>query len=137
MRRAFTGLAILLAVVVLAQFFFAATGAFSSAPNEESFQPHRALGYVVFLVPVVMTIVAALARLPRRLVGWSALVAALVVVQVLIAKLAEALGDTGGSTAAGPLVFGVHAVNGLVILALTGMIVRATGRLRPASPSAR
>jgi Family of unknown function (DUF6220) len=124
MRKAFAGLATLLVLVVIAQFFFAAVGAFSTAPREESYGPHHALGYVIFVLPVVMTIVAALARMPGRLIWMPALVAGLTAVQVLIAELAKAFGDTGGSTTAGPLISGLHAVNGLAILATAGMIVR-------------
>jgi Family of unknown function (DUF6220) len=121
MRKTFAALAILLMLVVLAQFFFAATGAFDAAPNDEAFRTHRALGYVVFLLPVLMTIVAALARMPGRLIGMTALVAGLVVVQVVIAKVAEALGD---GTTAGQLIFGLHGVNGLVVLGVVATIVR-------------
>jgi hypothetical protein len=42
MRKAFTGLAILLLMAVVVQFFLAASGAFDTAPNVESFQPHTA-----------------------------------------------------------------------------------------------
>jgi FtsH-binding integral membrane protein len=124
MRKVFAGLAVVLLLVVVAQFFFAATGAFSTAPNDESYRPHHALGYVIFLVPLVMTVVAALARMPGRLIGMPALVAGLTSVQVLIAVLARAFGDEGDSNALGQLIFGLHAVNGLAILAVAGMIVR-------------
>lgn len=124
MRKAFAGLAILFMLVVVAQFFLAGSGAFSTAPNDESFQPHRALGFGIFLFAVLMTIVAALARVPGRLIGMAGLVAGLTIVQAVIAELADAFGDTGGSTTAGQLVFGLHAVNGLVILAVVGMIAR-------------
>jgi hypothetical protein len=124
MRKAFAGLATLLMLVVVAQFFLAASGAFSTAPNDESFRPHRALGYVIFLLPVVMTIIAALARMPGPLIGMPALVAGLTVVQVVIAVLARAFGDTGDGATVGQLIFGLHAVNGLVILAVVGMTVR-------------
>jgi hypothetical protein len=138
MRKALAGLAILLMLVVVAQFFLAASGAFSTAPNDESFRPHRALGYVIFLVPVVMTIVAALARMPGRLIGMAALVAGLTVVQVVIAVLARAFGDTGDRTTVGQFIFGLHAVNGLVILAVVGMIVRQARALsRSAAPARR
>jgi hypothetical protein len=132
LRRVFAGLAALLALVIVIQFFLAASGAFSTAPNEESFRPHRALGYVIFLLPVVMTIVAALARMPGRLIGTAALIAGLTVVQVVIAVLARAFGDTGDSTTVGQLIFGLHAVNGLVILALA-MTVARRAREQPAS----
>jgi Family of unknown function (DUF6220) len=124
LRRVFAGLAILLMLAVVAQFFLAASGAFDTAPNEESFRPHRALGYVIFVLPVLMTIVAALARMPGRLAGMAGLVAGLVVVQVVIAQVAGAFGDTDDSTTAGQLVFGLHAVNGLIIVALAGRILR-------------
>ncbi|PWU59337.1 hypothetical protein DLE60_17085 [Micromonospora globispora] len=135
MRKAFAALATLLLLIVIAQFFFAATGAFSTAPNDESFRMHHALGYVIFLVPVVMVVVAALARMPGRLIGMAALVSGLTAVQVLIAVVARAFGE---STTAGQLVFGLHAVNGLAMLAVAGMIVRQARALsRPAAPAGR
>jgi len=121
MRKAFVGLATLLMLVVVAQFFLAASGAFDTAPNDESFQPHRALGPAILLLAVLLTVVAALARMPGRLVGMAGLVAGLIVVQFVIAELAKAFGD---GTTAGQLVFGLHAVNGLVIVAVVGRIVR-------------
>jgi hypothetical protein len=130
MRKAFAGLAILLMLVVVAQFFFAATGAFSAAPPEESFRPHHALGYVIFLLPVVMAIVAALGRMPGRLIGMPALVAGLTAAQVLIAELAKGLNDTGEGTTLGSIIAGLHAVNGLAILAISGMIVRQARTLQ-------
>jgi hypothetical protein len=48
-------------------------------------------------------------------------IAGLTSAQVLIAEVARGLGE---DTAAGRLVFGLHAVNGLVILAVAGAIVR-------------
>src|SRR5215207_9580317 len=113
MRKAFAGLAILLLLVVVAQFFLAASGAFDTAPNDESFQPHRALGSGTLLLAVLLTIVAALARMPGRLIGMAGLVAGLTVVQFVITELAKAVGDT---TTAGQLIFGLHAVNGVAIL---------------------
>jgi hypothetical protein len=135
MRKAFAALATLLLLIVIAQFFFAATGAFSTAPNDESFRMHHALGYVIFLMPVVLVVVAALARMPRRLIGMPALVSGLTAVQVVIAVVARAFGE---STTAGQLVFGLHAVNGLAMLAVAGMIVRQARALpRSAAPAGR
>ena len=134
MRKVFAGLAGLLVLAVVAQFFLAASGAFDTAPKDESFQSHRALGSGIVLFAILLTIVAALARLPGRLIGMTALVAGLTVVQSLIRSLASAFDDTGDtSTTAGQLVFGVHAVNGLIILALAGNIAR---RARALSRSA-
>ena len=125
MRKVFTALAALLLLVVLAEFYFAASGAFA----EQAYRPHHLLGYVTFLVPIVMIVVAVPARLPGRLIGLAALVAGLVSVQVLIAVLAGGIGD--GSTT-GALVFGLHALNALAILAVAATIMSRS--LRPASP---
>ena len=91
MRRVFALLATLLALVVVAQFFLAASGAFDTASKDESFQPHRGLGYGIILFAILLTIVAALARMPGRLIGMTGLVAGLGVVQGLIRRIADAL----------------------------------------------
>jgi hypothetical protein len=139
MRKAFSGLATMLMLAVVAQFFLAASGAFDTAPNDESFQPHRALGYGILFFAILMTIVAAVARMPGRLIGMTGLVAGLALVQGVIRAIASAFGDTGDSTTtAGQLVFGLHAVNGLVIVAVIGMIVRQARELsRRAAPVQR
>jgi Family of unknown function (DUF6220) len=132
MRKVFAGLALLLMLAVVAQFFFAASGAFNTAPKEESFGAHRALGYGLILFSVLTTVAAALARVPGRLIGMTGLVAVLVIVQVVIRGVAAAVGETA---TAGQLIFGLHAVNGLVIMALVAMIVRRTrGLSRSAVP---
>ena len=136
MRRFIAGLAALQMLAVVAQFFLAASGAFDTAPNDESFQPHRMLGGGIVLLAVLVAVVAATARMPGRLIGLSGLVAGLAVVQFVIKGIATALDGTGGSTTAGGLVFGLHAVNGLAILAVAGMIVRQARQLsRRAAPT--
>ncbi|MFF0372087.1 DUF6220 domain-containing protein [Micromonospora sp. NPDC005087] len=136
MRRFFAGLAALQMLAVVTQFFLAASGAFDTAPNDESFQPHRALGGGIVLLAVLVAIVAATARMPGRLIGMSGLVAGLAVVEFVIKGIATALNGTGGSSTAGGLVFGLHAVNGLAILAMAGMIVRQARQLSgPAAPT--
>ncbi|WP_433381989.1 DUF6220 domain-containing protein [Actinoplanes sp. CA-142083] len=137
MRRAFTALAALNVLVILTQFFLAAAGAFTTVPNDESFDAHRTLGYVTFLLPVLMAVLAPPAGLPRRVTGMSALTAGLVTVQVLLAKVAEALGDDGGTTTAGPLLFGLHGLNGLAILAISGTILRQATTSSRAAERAR
>lgn len=127
MRKAFTGLATLLMLAVVAQFFLAASGAYDTAPNAESFQTHRALGYGIVLFAVVATVVAAAARLPGRLVGMTGLVAGLSLLQGVIAVVADAFGES-------PLVFGLHAVNGLVIVAVLRTIVQQA-RVPSAAPA--
>jgi hypothetical protein len=127
-RKTFAGLAALQVVVLAAQFFLAASGAFNTAPNEEAFQPHRALGYGIVLLATLLTILAALARMPGRIIGMTGLTAALAAVQGLIRAIASAL-DDGSGTAAGRLVFGLHAVNALVIFALAMNVARSARTL--------
>lgn len=125
MRRVFAGLAILLVLVIVVQFYLAASAAFSTAPNDESFQPHIMLGRGIIVFVVLLTIVAALARVPGRLIGMMGLIAGLGVLQAVIAVIAKAFDDTGDtSTTAGQLVFGLHAINGLIMLALAGNVAR-------------
>jgi hypothetical protein len=125
LRRVFALLTTLQVLVVVAQFFLAASGAFDTAPIDESFQPHRALGYGIILFAIVLTIVAALARMPGRLIGMTGLVAGLGVVQSLIRRTADALNGTADtSTTAGKLIFGLHAVNGLIILTVAVTVAR-------------
>jgi hypothetical protein len=134
LRRVFAVLATLLTLVIVAQFFLAASGAFDTAPKDESFQPHRGLGYGIILFAVLLTIVAALARLPGRLIGMTGLVAGLGVVQSLIAKIADGFNSAGDSaTTTGKLIFGLHAVNGLILL---GVAVAVARRARALSRSA-
>jgi hypothetical protein len=132
MRKVFAGLATLLMLVVVVQFFLAASGAFNTAPHDESFQPHRAMGSVILLIAVLTTIAAALARVPGRLIGMAGLVAGLAVVQAIIAAVAKAFGETA---TAGQLVFGLHAINGLVIVALIGRIIRQARALSKSAVS--
>ena len=129
-HRTFYGLAILLLLLTVAQFFLAASGAFGAAADDASFRAHEALGWVLFALPALMAIGAAAARLPGRLVGLSALVAGQTSLQVGIAALATAAGD---GTTTGQLIFGLHAVNGLAMLAVVGLIVRGsrTAATRP------
>jgi hypothetical protein len=112
-------------LVVVAQFFLAASGAFDTAPKDEFFQPHRALGYGIVLFATLLTIIAALARMPGRLIGMTGLIAGLGVGQALIRAIADAFNGPGDtSTTAGKLVFGLHAVNGLIIMTAAGTVAR-------------
>ncbi|XVV07419.1 DUF6220 domain-containing protein [Actinosynnema sp. CA-248983] len=115
MRRVFAVLTYVLMLVVAAEFFFAASGA---AGDGSLYRPHHVLGYVIFSLPLVMLVVAAVARMPKRMVWLPVLVMGLTGVQVVIAKVARTLDDPTG-----PLVFGLHAVNGMAIAAVVGVIV--------------
>jgi Kef-type K+ transport system membrane component KefB len=130
MRKVFAALATLLMLAVVVQIFLAGSGAFDTAPNDESFQPHRALGYGILLFAVLLTLIAALARMPGRLIWMTGLVAGLALLQPVIRAIASAFGETGDSTSTvGELIFGLHAINGLIIMAVVGMILRQAREL--------
>jgi heme A synthase len=139
MRRAFAALATLLVLAVVAQFFFAASGAFDTGPKDESFQMHRTLGYGILLFAVLLTVFAALARMPGRLIGMAGLLAGLTLLQGVIRAIAAAFDETANSSSmAGELVFGLHALNALIIMAVAGMIVRqARAMSNPAAEPAQ
>ncbi|MEU5524423.1 DUF6220 domain-containing protein [Streptomyces sp. NPDC047860] len=135
MRKTIAALAAVLMLAVVVQFFLAGSGAFDTAPNDEAFRPHRALGYLVVLLAVVTTLAAAVARVPGRLIGMSGLLAGLAVAQPLIAVIAKAFGDTGDTSTAGRLVFGLHAVNGLIMMGVAGRTLREARGLANSSAS--
>jgi uncharacterized protein DUF6220 len=126
MKKVVTGLAALLLLAVAVQFYLAASGAFDSAPTDEGFSVHRALGNGVLGIAVLTTIIAAIARMPVRAIVRAGLVAVLVLLQKLIMEIAKGLGDT---TTAGHLVFGLHGINALAILGLSVMLVWQTRQL--------
>ncbi|MEV4641381.1 DUF6220 domain-containing protein [Actinoplanes sp. NPDC049548] len=128
MRSAFAGLAASVMLAIVVQFFLAAGAAFDPAPTEEAFGPHRTLGMGTVALALVLTVVGAAARMPGRLVGLSALVTGLGILQPVIAVAAGALGGTTGR-----LVFGLHAINGLVMAATARTVVREARRPAPVS----
>lgn len=139
MRKAFTVIGVVLLLAVLIQFFLAGSGAFDTATREKAFEPHRMFGYVVFVLAIVLTVVGASARLPKRLVGMAGLATGLIALQAVIAVIAETVEHSGpaGNTV-GELVFGLHGVNGVVIIGLIGNVVRRSrGTRTPEPPDAR
>jgi hypothetical protein len=125
-RRVYTALTFLLLLAVLVQFYFAAVGAFTKPQKDNSFVLHSVTGTLVIpLLSLLATIVAALARAPGRLIGLSILPLGLVVVQVLIIVLGDAVsGSADNTTPAGVAILGLHAINGLAILGVSGLLFR-------------
>jgi hypothetical protein len=134
-RRVYTALTGLLLLAVLVQFYFAAVGAFTKPQTDKSFMLHSVTGMLVIpLLSLLATIVAALARAPGRLIGLSILPLGLVVVQVLIIVLGDAVsGSSDTTTAAGVAVLGLHAINGLAIMGVAGVLFRRA-RMLAATP---
>lgn len=93
---------------ILFQVFLAGIGLFGAAKD---FEPHIGLGWILHLVPILLLIVAAVARVGSRLLWWTG---ALLVVQFVQPILATLRDDV-------PLLAAFHPVLALVIfwLALT------------------
>ena len=144
MRKAFVVTSMLLLVAFALQFVFAAVGAFTKpAGGDGSYALHSINGMAVIpVLTLVTTAVAALARAPGKVVGLAILPLGLVLLQVLLAALANGLtDDSGGSTPVGLIVGGLHAVNGIIAVHVVVGLVRAARRLAnpvagPAAPGA-
>lgn len=132
MRRAYVVLVGLLMLAIVAQFYFAAVGAFDKPQDDDSFALHAVNGMMVIpLLSLLATLVAALARAPGRLIGLTVLPAGLIVLQVLITELGKNIGgSTDDKTTAAALAFlGLHAINGLAIMGVSGMVLRGARKL--------
>lgn len=131
MRKAFVvSSGVLLAAFAL-QFVFAAVGAFTRPAGDGNYTLHSVNGMAVIPAMTVLTVVfAALARAPGRLIATAALPFGLVVLQALLAGVAGGLtDDSGGSTTAGLIVGGLHAVNGIVAVHVVVGVMRGARRL--------
>ena len=107
-RYVFLVLVWLYVVGILAQVFLAGMGMFGV---QRDFAPHVGLGWLLHLVPVLLLIVAAVARVGRQLMWWTT---ALLVVQFIQPIFALARKDS-------PAVAALHPVLALIVfwLALT------------------
>lgn len=121
MSKVFNALVYLLTVLVVVQFFLAGRGSATAA-----FEAHRVLGFLIVLLGLAAGVVAALGGAPtsaRKLAGALVL---LLVLQPFIAGLGHGLIQLENSPTAGGVVFGLHAVNGLLIVAtLATILVRS------------
>ncbi|MFU8852184.1 DUF6220 domain-containing protein [Micromonospora sp. SL1-18] len=121
----------LLFLAILFQFYLAGVGAFDKPHTDDSFALHRINGMAVVTgLSVVATIVAAVARLGIRTVVMTIVPGLLVVVQMLIRAIAEAFnasnGDTSGASVA---IFGLHVINGMLIMLVTVTLIRRMRKL--------
>ncbi len=114
-------LIVVFALAILVQVFLAGLGIFGmdgSVTNDEGtteLDPHRAVGHILTQpVMLVILIAAAIARPGRRILSLTAVLLVVGIVQTV-------LGIAGGDT---PLLGGLHALNALIYLALTGYLVR-------------
>ncbi|MBG0566769.1 DUF6220 domain-containing protein [Actinoplanes aureus] len=135
MRKAFVIVnGVLLAAFAL-QFVFAAVGAFTKPAGDGSYTLHSITGMAVIPALSLLTILCAvLARAPGRVVALTVLPLGLVLLQVLIAVLANAFTDaSGASTPLGLIVGGLHAVNGIIAVHVVVSVQRAAHELADAT----
>jgi hypothetical protein len=82
-----------------------------------SFMPHATLGYLMIVGALILLILTAWARLPRRALVWAALILALAVLQPVLVLVLR-------STT--PTLAAVHPMNALLMLTLAMLISRST-----------
>ena len=141
MRKGFVIVSALLLVAFALQFVFAAVGAFAKPTADDgSYALHSINGMAVIPILTLLTIAfAALAKAPGRLIGLTVLPLGLVLLQVLLAALANGLtDDSGASTPVSLTIGGLHAVNGIVAVHVVVNVLRGARRLAgpvPAPPA--
>ena len=100
MRKAFIVTSSLSLAAFALQFVFAAVGAFTKPAGDSAYALHSINGMAVIpALTLLTTLFAALAKAPGRLIGLAVLPLGLVVLQMLLAGLANALTDASGAGA--------------------------------------
>ncbi|MEU7751134.1 DUF6220 domain-containing protein [Micromonospora sp. NPDC049171] len=137
MRKAFVGTSALLLVAFVLQFVFAAVGGFTKPVGDDSYTLHSVNGMAVIPVLTLLTaLCAALARAPGRLIGLALLPIGLVVLQALLATLANAATDAAGvSTPLGPIIGGLHALNGIIAVHVVVAVLQGARKLTGPQPA--
>jgi uncharacterized membrane protein YhaH (DUF805 family) len=124
--KIYGGLAHLFGALLVVQFFLAGLGAFTTVHNKKfsdsNFDAHAGLGSVLVLLALVILLVALVVR-RQRAIQLSGALFGLMIVQFI-------LGDVGANTAA--WVGGLHAANSLLIVAVTGLMIRDARSTQPA-----
>jgi hypothetical protein len=119
LRKTHTGLVYLFAFLLVVQFFLAGLGAFDTVHNKKfndnNFGPHGILGTLLVLVALIIMILALAGRWSPTATKFSAVLFGLMVLQLI-------LGVSGAGSA--PVLGGLHAVNALVIVAVTYLLVK-------------
>jgi hypothetical protein len=110
---------IVLGALIGIQFFLAGYGALGTGSPDEAFALHIMNGRLIGAVAFLGILFALAARAGGKLVGFSAIIFGLVVLQSVIAMISVA------GTVPGQIIFGFHVVNALIIETRVG----ATGKL--------
>lgn len=137
MRKALVVVTTVLLVAFVLQFVFAAVGAFTKPAGEGAYALHSVTGTAVIPVLTLLTVLfAVLAKAPGRLIGLAILPLGLVVLQALIAMLANALTDAAGaSTPFGLAIAGLHALNGIIAVHVVVAVHQGARKLSSPAPA--
>ncbi|MFG3421083.1 DUF6220 domain-containing protein [Micromonospora sp. NPDC049460] len=137
MRKAFVIVSALSLAAFALQFIFAAVGAFTKPAGDDAFALHSVTGTAVIPVLTLLTILfAVLAKAPGRTVGLAVLPLGLVVLQALIAALANGSTDAAGvSTPFGLTIAGLHALNGIIAVHVVVSVHQTARKLANPAPA--
>ncbi|MCW3819147.1 DUF6220 domain-containing protein [Micromonospora sp. DR5-3] len=137
MRKALVIVTTVLLVAFVLQFVFAAVGAFTRPAGDGAYALHSVTGMAVIpALTLLTTLFAVLAKAPGRLIGLAILPLGLVVVQGLIAMLANASTDAAGaSTPFGLTIAGLHALNGIIAVHVVVSVHQAARKLAHPVPA--
>ncbi|WP_213450340.1 DUF6220 domain-containing protein [Rhizomonospora bruguierae] len=125
MRKVYLGLCALLTIAMMAQMYFAAVGAFARPQRDDSYALHDVNGRMILPALILLAIVAAaVARAPGRQIGLTAAPLGLIVVQALIVLVGRAVGGDDDTTPVGLAILGLHAVNGMATMGVSGLVLR-------------
>jgi hypothetical protein len=118
--------------LVAVQFALAGFGAFTmdknpATPPDHAFGPHMVLGLIIAALTVLILAVTLADRAARRHRRTLRLAVTLAVLALIVEPL---LGESGTRV---PFLGALHALNGLVICALTGWLLSETARRRTAA----
>lgn len=126
LRTIHSGLAHLFGVLIPIQFFLAGYGAFATVHNKKfddnNFGPHGGLGTLMVLISLIILLIALAMRPDPRVRNLSALLFGVMVVQMI-------LGVSGAGTS--EWLGALHAVNALVVIAVTFMLIRSVRHAGP------
>jgi len=130
MRKALVITSGVLLVVFALQFAFAAVGAFTKPTGDDAYTLHRITGSAVIpLLILLMTLFAALAKAPGKLIGLAILPLGLLVLQPLLAGLAKGMTDGGASTPVGLIIGALHAINAIIMVHVVVVVMRGATKL--------
>jgi hypothetical protein len=137
MRKLYFVLCVLLFAAIALQFYLAGVAVFTKPQADNTFNAHKMNGMAVIpALSVLATIAAIAAKVPRKLIGITILVAALVPVQILINTIGGA--DNSHTSTAGVAVLGLHVINGLAIMLIARAALRgARGYMKGRKPGAQ